>query len=306
MDFVQHDHVVQAFTTDGTDDSLSVGILPGRSWRSRNFANLHAFHAAFEVVAEDAVAISKKKARRFFVGESVDDLLRSPFGIGMRRDVEVNDLSPIVPEYDDNVEHSKGSTRKVDVGTVKKSYAAMSGMGLRRNVCQVCEGGWRVRTMYLATVRSATSCPKRSNSEQIRGAPQPGFSRDIFWINSRTSQGMGGRPGSPHRDFQRQNNVKPCRCQRMTVSGCTTQSADRQLDQSRDRHTQKIRSRGRNFGRFTDCLYTASCCRSARFSVANLDRATSSDRMTRRPALIKPMRAPEIVHSSRGADTERE
>ena len=111
MDFVQHDHVVQAFATDGTDDSLSVGILPGRSWRSRNFANLHAFHAVLEIVAEDAVAISKKKARRFFVGESVNDLLRSPFGIGIRRDVEVNDLSPIVPEYDENVEHSKGRRR---------------------------------------------------------------------------------------------------------------------------------------------------------------------------------------------------
>ena len=108
MDFVQHDHVVQAFATDGTDDSLSVGILPGRSWRRRNFANLHAFHAVLEIVAKDAVAISKKKSRRFFVRESVDDLQRSPFGIGIRRDVEVNDLSPIVPEYHENLEHSKG------------------------------------------------------------------------------------------------------------------------------------------------------------------------------------------------------
>ena len=32
-------------------------------------------------------------------------------------------------------------------------------------------------------------------------------------------------------------------------------------------------SRGRNFGRFTDCFNTASCCRRARFSTARRARA---------------------------------
>ena len=40
----------------------------------------------------------------------------------------------------------------------------------------------------------------------------------------------------------------------MTVSGWTIASADRQLAQSRESKTQKKRSRGRSFGRLTDCL----------------------------------------------------
>ena len=68
--------------------------------------------------------------------------------------------------------------------------------------------------------------------------------------------------------------------------------ADRQLDHSRDSQTQKMRSRGRNFGRFTDCLYTASCWRRARFSIANVDRGTSIPRRKRTHALRTPILAP--------------
>ena len=78
VDFVQHDHVIQTFAADGADDSFSVGILPGRSRRSRDFVDLHAFHAVLEIVPVDAVAISKEKSRRLLVREGVDDLLGSP------------------------------------------------------------------------------------------------------------------------------------------------------------------------------------------------------------------------------------
>ena len=39
--------------------------------------------------------------------------------------------------------------------------------------------------MYLVTVPSATSWPKRASSDTIRGAPQVGFSRDVRRIRSR-------------------------------------------------------------------------------------------------------------------------
>ena len=54
----------------------------------------------------------------------------------------------------------------------------------------------------------------------------------------------------------------------MTVSGCTIARADRQSGQRRESQTQKTRSRARSLGRLTDCLKTATCCRSARFSKA--------------------------------------
>jgi hypothetical protein len=51
---------------------------------------------------------------------------------------------------------------------------------------------------------------------------------------------------------------KPSRCQRMTVSGLTIIRHERQPDQRRDSHTQKMRSRLRSLGRFADTWRTAS------------------------------------------------
>ena len=111
VDFVQHDHVVQAFAADGADDSFSVGILPGRSRRSGDFVGSHAFDAVLEIVAVDAVAIAKEKTWCLLVREGVDNLLGSPLGIGSRCNVKVNDLPAIVPEHDENVEHAKRNRR---------------------------------------------------------------------------------------------------------------------------------------------------------------------------------------------------
>src|SRR5262249_25403704 len=41
-----------------------------------------------------------------------------------------------------------------------------------RKVCQVCEGGFRLRAMYLPTLVSPMSIPNLSNSPWMRGAPQ--------------------------------------------------------------------------------------------------------------------------------------
>jgi hypothetical protein len=68
-------------------------------------------------------------------------------------------------------------------------------------------------------------------------APQPGFSRHILRIRSRTSREMTGRPGWPRRTFQVQNKRKAARCQATTASGLTMASAERQSRQRRDGST---------------------------------------------------------------------
>ena len=64
-----------------------------------------------------------------------------------------------------------------------------------------------------------------------------GFSRAIRRISSRSSFGIGGRPG---RDFLRLHRRKPARCQRISVSGWTTTNADRQSNH-RDRSVSVTR-----------------------------------------------------------------
>ena len=69
-----------------------------------------------------------------------------------------------------------------------------------------------------------------------------------------------------------------------TGSDCTITRVDRQFGKSLESHTQKTRSRGRNFGRLTDCLQTAACCRSTRFSTAKWTLGISIPRSCPMPA----------------------
>src|SRR5215469_4527929 len=135
------------------------------------------------------------------------------------------------------------------VGTVKKSTETICERWFSRKVRQVCDGGLRQRTMYLLTLLSPMSMPSLSSSPWMRGAPQPGFSRHIWRIRSRTSHEMTGRPGWPCRTFQVQNRRKPARCQATTDSGLTMVSAERQSLHRRDRQIHNRRSLEVNFGR---------------------------------------------------------
>ena len=56
------------------------------------------------------------------------------------------------------------------------------------------------------------------SSPWMRGAPQSGLARLIWRISRRLSGVMLGLPAR-RRDFQRQKQRKPARCQRRTVSG---------------------------------------------------------------------------------------
>src|ERR1700739_3102153 len=103
---------------------------------------------------------------------------------------------------------------------------------LRRNVFHPCEGGPLLRAMYLATLVWPISMPSLRSSPRILGAPHSGLAMLISRISRRISNGTVGRPPRC-RDFQRQYNLKPARCQRITVSGRTIASASYILGNSR-------------------------------------------------------------------------
>src|SRR5207249_3849940 len=117
---------------------------------------------------------------------------------------------------------------------------------------------WRfaASTIYLLTLLCPMSMPSLSSSPWMRGAPQPGFSRHILRIRSRTSLEMTGRPGFPQRTFQVQNKRKAARCQATTVSGLTMANAERQSRHRRDRQIHSRRSPAVNFGRFPADLWS--------------------------------------------------
>src|ERR1700746_860064 len=124
------------------------------------------------------------------------------------------------------------SNRNEIVGTTKRSIAAIPSAWLRRNVFHPCEGGPRLRAIYLATLVWPTSMPSLRSSPWILGAPHNGLAMLISRISRRISNDTVGRP-QRRRDFQRQYSLKPARCQRITVSGRTIASASYILGNSR-------------------------------------------------------------------------
>jgi hypothetical protein len=105
------------------------------------------------------------------------------------------------------------------------------------------------------------------SSAAIRSSPQVRFAAAIVAIDCCKSVGIGGRPGA--RDFQRQNNRNPFRCQRMSVSAFTTVSKWRH-SRKRDKPTRMIRVASLARRGFTSrSRYNASCFRRNRFSAAS-------------------------------------
>ena len=92
--------------------------------------------------------------------------------------------------------------------------------------------------------RPSIGPPQSPGLEARRGfpyAPHSGFSLRIRWIRSRTPRSIFGRPAL-FLDFQRQKTLKPARCQRRMVSGCTTWTVPIRLGQSRVIHMSNARS----------------------------------------------------------------
>ena len=144
------------------------------------------------------------------------------------------------------------SIRNRTVGTVKKSTAAICLTWFLRKVLHVCEGGFFGVIMYFATVESAASYPNSFNSDWILGAPQVGFSLDIWRIRSRISLLIFSRPTLWDCDFQRQYSLKPWRYHLMTVSGFTMIRFDFQSGHIWESQDQNILSLVLEFGSF-DC-----------------------------------------------------
>ena len=113
-----------------------------------------------------------------------------------------------------------------------------------------------------------TWMPNFNRSPWIRLARHVRLLSAISSINMIVSDEIGGRPCLAC-DFRRQYNLKPCRCQPISVSGFTIFSASRQLANQFASQTKTCRSRGLNSGRATCRSNKINCCRKNMFSAIN-------------------------------------
>ncbi len=130
-----------------------------------------------------------------------------------------------------------------------------------------------------------------SSSLAIRSSPHVRFAATISPISRCRSGGIRGRPRG--RDCRRQNNRKPLRCQRTSVSGFTTVRT-RRHSISRDKATSTIRvasSARRGFA--WRSMYNASCFRRNKFSAASwaCDRTAVEANRTTSPMIRRMVHA---------------
>src|SRR2546428_2014760 len=89
----EDDQVVQAFAPDRADDSLGIGVLPGRLGRGEDLPDANRPDGPSKCVAVGTISIPQQVARLGAApGEGLPDLLRGPGCSRMIGDVEVDDL----------------------------------------------------------------------------------------------------------------------------------------------------------------------------------------------------------------------
>jgi hypothetical protein len=55
---MEHDHMIEAFATNGANHPLDIGSLPRRARCRQDFANAHGSHVFSEVIAKDRIAVA--------------------------------------------------------------------------------------------------------------------------------------------------------------------------------------------------------------------------------------------------------
>jgi hypothetical protein len=199
MRLAENHEVVEALAANRADHPLDEGILPRGTWSGQDLVDSHALDTPHELVAVDAVAITKQVGRNRIVRERLDELAAGPGGRGMVSDVEVDEQASVVAKDDEREQQAEGEGRD-DEEVDGNELTGVRG----RKARHVGDGRGDGRCMYLAMVNSATSWPSRASSAWMRRRPQVGLSRAIQWISWRISAASFGRPRPLRVDFQRQ------------------------------------------------------------------------------------------------------
>lgn len=109
---VQHNHLIQALSTDTAGDTLHVGALPRAAWRHLHFVDAHVANSLLKIRAGDRVSIPKEIPRRLIPGQGLDDLLCRPLCRplcgGMCSHIEEDDSASLVGQDHKHEQHLKG------------------------------------------------------------------------------------------------------------------------------------------------------------------------------------------------------
>src|SRR6516164_11155163 len=102
---MQHNHMIETLTANGSNHSLDIGSLPRRARCRQNFADAHISHLFSEVVAEDSIAVAQQVARELGKGKCLPQLLSRPLRGRVVGNVEVQNATAVMGQNQENVKN---------------------------------------------------------------------------------------------------------------------------------------------------------------------------------------------------------
>jgi hypothetical protein len=101
--FMEHDHMIEALASNGSNHSLYIASLPRRAWCGQHFANAHVSHLFSEVVAKDPIAVTQYITRELVKGKCLSQWLSRPRRRRMGGHSEVQNTTPVMGQHQKHV-----------------------------------------------------------------------------------------------------------------------------------------------------------------------------------------------------------
>src|SRR5215470_4608288 len=132
---VDHDHVVQAFSANTSDNPFRIAVLPRTPGRYRNLSDTQSVHSCTEIMTIDPITISYQVARHDVVGKRFHHLLCGPGRGRVFRDVEMQNATSVMRQNHEDIQDAElyGRNREeVDRDHVADVISKKRHPGLRR------------------------------------------------------------------------------------------------------------------------------------------------------------------------------
>src|SRR6267143_6777637 len=130
-----HDHMIEAFATNGANHPLDIGSLPRRTRCRQDFAYTHVSHVFSEVTAKDRIAVAQEVARELGKGKCLAQLLSGPVCGRVGGHIEVQDATPVMGQhqkYVKDLEPDGGHRKEIDGYQLLGMILQECAPGLRR------------------------------------------------------------------------------------------------------------------------------------------------------------------------------
>ena len=96
---MQHDHMIEALTTNGSNHSLDIGPPPRRAGCRQDLADAHISQLFSEIMAENGITVAQQAARQLGEEKGLSHLLSRPLCGWVGGNIEVLNATTIMGQH---------------------------------------------------------------------------------------------------------------------------------------------------------------------------------------------------------------